>query len=75
VCYCSEHLEELIPRLIDSLNDESSISKQQIAVIAMGKMVSSLTMVTDDPYKQYIGLFSGLVRAIQGVEGLILYLI
>jgi hypothetical protein len=64
-----EHLDELIPRLIYTLNDESSVSKQEIAVIAMGKMVSSLTMVTDDPYKQYSGLFSGLVRAIQGVGG------
>ena len=61
-----ERLEELIPKLINALNDQSSVSKQEIAVIAMGKMVSSFIMVTDDPYKQYPGLFSALVRAIQG---------
>ena len=61
-----ERLDELIPKLINALNDQSSVSKQEIAVIAMGKMVSSFTMASDDPYKQYSGLFSALVRAIQG---------
>lgn len=63
-----EHLDDLFPRLIDALNDESSLSKQEVAVIAIGKLVSSLTMVTEEPYTKYPGLFEGLVRAIQTAQ-------
>jgi hypothetical protein len=31
-------------------------------VVAMGKLVSSLTMVTEEPYSKYPGLFEGLVK-------------
>lgn len=64
-----EHLTTLSPLLIDALNDTSSISKQETAVIAMGKLVSSLTIeVAEEPYKKYKGLFEGLVRAIQSKD-------
>lgn len=63
-----EHLDELAPRLIDVLNDESSIVKQETAVVALGKFVSSLTTVTEEPYKRYDGLFEGLVKATQNVD-------
>lgn len=62
-----EHLDELAPRLIEALNDQSSLAKQKTAVVAMGKLVSSLTMVTDEPFKKYAGLFDGLVRAMRSV--------
>ena len=38
------------------------MSKQEVAVVAMGKLVSSLTMVTEEPYSKYPGLFEGLVK-------------
>eukprot|EP01038_Epipyxis_sp_PR26KG_P011143 gene11143-14952_t len=63
-----DHLDELLPRLIEALNDSTSLEKQEIAVVAMGKLVTSLTMVTKEPYKKYDGLFEGLVRAIQSVD-------
>ena len=31
-------------------------------MVAMGKLVSSLTMVTEEPYSKYPGLFEGLVK-------------
>lgn len=63
------HLAVLSPQLIEALNDQSSVSKQETAVIAMGKLVSSLTIeVAEEPYKKYHGLFEGLVRAIQSKE-------
>lgn len=60
----SEHLDELFPSLIHALKDSSSISKQETAVIALGKLVTSLHMV-NEPYTKYPGLFEGLVSAIQ----------
>lgn len=63
-----EHLDELAPRLIEALNDQSSLTKQKTAVIAMGKLVSSLTMITDEPFKKYNGLFEGLVKAMQSAD-------
>lgn len=63
------HLNEISPYLIEALNGESSVAKQETAVIAMGKLVSSLTIVvTEEPYKRYEGLFEGLVRAIQSKD-------
>lgn len=63
-----EHLDDLVPRIIDALHDRSSIAKQETAVIAMGKLVSTLTLVTEEPYKKYTGLFEGLVKAVQNVD-------
>jgi FKBP12-rapamycin complex-associated protein len=63
-----EHLDTLAPRLIESLNDHTSVVKQETAVIAMGKLVSSFSIVTAEPYKKYNGLFEGLVRAAQNSE-------
>lgn len=64
-----EHLPVLSPQLIEALNDQTSVSKQETAVIAMGKLVSSLTIeVAEEPYKKYHGLFEGLVRAIQSKD-------
>jgi hypothetical protein len=64
-----EHLPVLSPQLIEALNDTTSVSKQETAVIAMGKLVSSLTIeVAAQPYKRYAGLFEGLVRAIQSKD-------
>eukprot|EP00981_Chlorochromonas_danica_P006380 scaffold1365_cov163-Ochromonas_danica.AAC.70 len=66
-----EHLDELGPCLIALLNDESSVVKQQTAVIALGKLVSSLATPGsefEEPYKRYAGLFEGLVKAAQHVE-------
>ena len=60
----SQHLDELFPSLIHALKDSSSISKQETAVIALGKLVTSLHMV-NEPYTKYPGLFEGLVSAIQ----------
>ena len=63
------HLSDLSPRLIEALNDQTSLSKQETAVIAMGKLVSSLTIdVAGEPYKKFDGLFEGLVRAIQSKD-------
>eukprot|EP01031_Cornospumella_fuschlensis_P015139 gene15139-18504_t len=63
-----DHLDDLAPKLIDVLNDESSLVKQETAVVAMGKLVSSFAIVTEEPYKRYSGLFEGLVRAVQNVD-------
>jgi hypothetical protein len=51
-----------IPFSAQALNDSTSVSKQEVAVVAMGKLVSSLTMVTEEPYSKYPGLFEGLVK-------------
>lgn len=64
------HLDSLAPRVIEALNDQTSVVKQETAVIAMGKLVSSFSMVTAEPYKKYNGLFEGLVRAAQNSESL-----
>lgn len=40
------------------------MANQEAAVEAMGKLVSSLTMVTEEPYSRYPGLFEGLVGII-----------
>jgi serine/threonine-protein kinase mTOR len=58
------HLDVLFPRLIQALNDHSSVNKQEICVIALGKVVSSLNIVSK-PYTTYPSLFESLVRAIQ----------
>ena len=58
------HLETLFPRIIDAINDQTSIPKQTVAVVTLGKMVSSLC-VTSDAYFSYPGLFESIVRAIQ----------
>lgn len=60
-----ERLEEIFPRLIDALNDQTNISKQEIAVTAIGKIASSLVLIADDPYVRYSGLFECLAEAIQ----------
>jgi FKBP12-rapamycin complex-associated protein len=59
-----EHVHHLFPRLIEALQDQSSVTKQQIAVVALGKLVSSLGMVVE-PYMSYPGLFRSMVEAIQ----------
>ena len=64
----SEHLDVVFPRLIDLLNDSGSINKQEVAVVAMGKLVSSLTMVTEEPYTKFPGLFAALAKAIQNPD-------
>lgn len=59
------HLDSLFLHLIDALDEEkSSVATQEAAVEAMGKLVSSLTMVTEEPYSRYPGLFEGLVGII-----------
>mmetsp|Transcript_26418 Transcript_26418/g.39200 ORF Transcript_26418/g.39200 Transcript_26418/m.39200 type:complete len:2632 (+) Transcript_26418:19-7914(+) len=60
-------LSELFPRLIQALNDQSSLSKQEVSVVAMGKIVSSLNIVST-PYSLYPSLFESLVKAIQRPE-------
>jgi phosphatidylinositol kinase/protein kinase (PI-3 family) len=62
-----EHLDRLFPSLIQALRDSSSITKQETAVIALGKLVTSLHMV-NEPYTKYPGLFEGLVSAIQNSQ-------
>jgi FKBP12-rapamycin complex-associated protein len=62
-----EHLDELFTHLINALKDESSMNKKEIAVIAIGKLVSSLTLVTEETYLKYPGLFEGLMQAIKTV--------
>jgi hypothetical protein len=59
------YIERLFPRLIDALNSETSLSTREIAVMAMGKLVASLTLLTDVPYAKFPELFTGLVSAIQ----------
>eukprot|EP01035_Chromulina_nebulosa_P017836 gene17836-23448_t len=59
------YLDDLLFRLIRALNDTSSNIQRDIAVAAIGKLVPALTMVTEEPYTKYPGLFDGLVRAIR----------
>jgi hypothetical protein len=58
---------------IQALNDSTSVSTQEVAVVAMGKLVSSLTMVTEEPYSKYPGLFEGLVKVGLSCRTLISY--
>ena len=51
-----EEVDRLTLRLIGTLNVQNSVSKQETAMIVMDKLVSSLTMVTDEPFKKYTGL-------------------
>lgn len=62
-----EHLDTLFPSLILALRDSSSTSRQETAVVALGKLVTSLYMV-NEPYTKYPGLFEGLVSAIQNTQ-------
>jgi FKBP12-rapamycin complex-associated protein len=64
----TSHLDSLAPRLIEALNDQTSVIKQETAVIAMGKLVTSFSVVTAEPYKRFEGLFEGLVRAAQNSD-------
>jgi len=57
-------LDDLFPHLIQSLKDVKSVDNQETAVEALGKLVSSLAMATEDPYSDYDGLFEGLVGII-----------
>lgn len=63
----AEHIDVLLPRLIQALNDQTSLSKQEVSIIALGKLVSSLNLVSN-PYKQYPILFESIVKAIQRSE-------
>ena len=65
--YISNHLKALIPKIIDAVNDVSSVSKQTAAVITLGKMVSSLC-ITSDEHFGYPGLFESIVHAIQSQD-------
>ena len=64
----SKTLDDIFPHLIRSLKDEKSVDNQETAVEALGKLVSSLALVTEDPYAVYEGLFEGLVGIIQSDE-------
>ena len=61
------HLSQLFPMLIQALNDQSSVVKQEVCVVALGKVVSSLNIVST-PYAKYPTLFESLVRAIQRTD-------
>ena len=61
------HLNQLFPMLLQALNDQSSVVKQEVCVVALGKVVSSLNIVST-PYAKYPTLFESLVRAIQRTD-------
>jgi serine/threonine-protein kinase mTOR len=61
------HLKQLFPMLIQALNDQSSVVKQEVCVVALGKLVSSLNIVST-PYTQYPSLFESLMRAIHRTD-------
>jgi FKBP12-rapamycin complex-associated protein len=53
--------------IIEALQDNSFADKQESAVIALGKIVRSLGMVSE-PYAEYPELFDSLVQVIQRTE-------
>jgi serine/threonine-protein kinase mTOR len=59
-----DHLDTIFPKLIQALNDQSSVLKQEAAVVALGQFVSSLN-IESDPFATYPILFESIVRAIQ----------
>lgn len=61
------HLKQLFPMLIQALNDQSSVVKQEVCVVALGKLVSSLNIVST-PYTLYPSLFESLVRTIHRTD-------
>lgn len=58
------HLDEIFPPLIKALYDVASIQNQETAVVVLGKLVTSLNMMTG-PYKKYPLLLEGIIHAIQ----------
>ena len=59
-----DHLDTIFPKLIQALNDQTSVLKQEAAVVALGQFVSSLN-IESDPFATYPILFESIVRAIQ----------
>ena len=59
------HVAILRPRMIQVLNDSTSLTNREIAVVAIGKYMSSVITIADEPFTAYASLLDGLVRAIQ----------
>ena len=58
------HLDSIFPKLIAALNDQTSVQKQEAAVVTLGHFMSSLN-IEKDPFIAYPVLFESIVRAIQ----------
>jgi FKBP12-rapamycin complex-associated protein len=59
------YLEKLFPRLIGALTDTNAMETREIAVVSMGKLFSSLALLTNSPYTKFPELFGVIVSAIQ----------
>ena len=55
---------EVFSQILKGLEDDSSPNKQEISVIALGKIVRSLGLVSE-PYNEYPSLFELLINVIQ----------
>jgi FKBP12-rapamycin complex-associated protein len=60
-----KHCDKLFPRLTLALNDSTSLTLREIAVVAIGKVMSSIALLLNEPYTKFPDLFDGIVRAIQ----------
>lgn len=60
-----KNFSRILPRLIHALNDSTSASNREVAVVALGKVMSSVSRQLKEPYTKFTDLFQGLVRAIQ----------
>ena len=60
-----KNLQQLFPKLTYALNDYTNKENREIAVQAMGKVMSSIALLLNEPYTKFPDLYEGLVRAIQ----------
>jgi len=61
------HMDHIIPLIVDALNDQTSVKKQEIAVVVLGKLVTSLN-ITSGLYTNYPSLFESLVTVIKAKD-------
>ena len=61
---CLNLQDEVFAQILRALDDNSSPTKQEISVVALGKIVRSLGLVSE-PYNEYPSLFELLINVIQ----------
>ena len=60
-------LDRILPVIVSALGDQTAVAMQEIAVVALGKLVKSLN-ITSDLYSTYPNLFENLVTVIKNKD-------
>lgn len=60
-------LDRILPVIVSALGDQTAVAMQEIAVVALGKLVKSLN-ITSNLYSTYPNLFENLVTVIKNKD-------